>query len=219
MSTQKENKNEGVFVKAKDKYSDLKSSATCLIIVGIIGLIVMILDCMDMFPISLNANKSFIFYFTMIGLFVLFLIIGFITLNSAKKIKSQISDEESQTDTIITWAVENLSAEAIDRFCTDLSNGTLKLEKIDDDNEDENSEDSEDVNNDDADISENIDDSENNDDTEEETEFVEFDQLPDELKYLQRCDVIGNIIKKNFKIDDTSYISTIVEEIYPEIFD
>ncbi|MBQ6814922.1 MAG: hypothetical protein IJP13_05235 [Lachnospiraceae bacterium] len=193
MSNQNENKNEGVFVKAKDKYSDLKSSATCLIIVGIIGLIVMILDCMDMFPISLNANKSFIFYFTMIGLFVLFLIIGFITLNSAKKIKSQISDEESQTDTIITWAVENLSAEAIDRFCTDLSNGTLKLE--------------------------NIDDSENNDDMEEETEFVEFDELPDELKYLQRCDVIGNIIKKNFKIEDTSYISTIVEEIYPEIFD
>ena len=154
-----------VFVKAKDKYSDMKSSAFCLILVGILGLLVIICDYLNILPIRLNANKSFIFYFVMSALFLIFIIAGIYTTKSAKKIKETISDEESLTDTIVAWIMDNVTSEQIDK------------------------------------------------------DIEDFSELPDEVKYLSRSEAVGNIIKAQFDIQDEDYINSIIDEIYPEIFE
>ncbi len=154
-----------IFVKAKDKYSDMRSSAICLIGVGLIGVSVILLDYLNVFPIKLNANNSFIFYFAMTALFVIFIVSGIYTMVSAKKVKDSISDEESLTDTIVAWALDNITSEQIDN------------------------------------------------------ELDDFSELPDEVKYLSRAESLGKIIETQFDIHDEAYISTVVDEIYPELFE
>lgn len=154
-----------VFVKAKDKYSDMKSSAACLILVGLVGASVILLDYFDVLPFRLNAGKSFIFYFVMSALFIIFILSGIYTMIAAKKVKDSISDEESLTDTIVAWVMDNVTAEQIDN------------------------------------------------------EFDNFSELPDEVKYLSRAESLGKLIGAQFDIDDEDYISSVIDEIYPELFD
>lgn len=156
---------DNIFVKAKDKYSDMRSSAICLIVVGLIGASVILLDYLDIFPIKLNANNSFIFYFAMAALFIIFIVLGIYTIMSAKKIKDSISDEESLTDTIVAWALDNITSEQIDN------------------------------------------------------EFDNFSELPDEVKYLSRAESLGKLIETQFDIHDEAYINSVVDEIYPELFE
>lgn len=156
---------DNIFVKAKDKYSDMRSSAICLIVVGLIGASVILLDYLDIFPIKLNANNSFIFYFAMVALFIIFIVLGIYTIMSAKKIKDSISDEESLTDTIVAWALDNITSEQIDN------------------------------------------------------EFDNFSELPDEVKYLSRAESLGKLIETQFDIHDEAYINSVVDEIYPELFE
>lgn len=170
MDTNDTSQKSGVFVKARDKYSDMKSSAYCLVIAGIVGLLIVLLDYLNILPFKLNANNSILFYFAMITLFVIFLITGIYTFRSAKKVKDSISDEESQTEKIISWVKDNLTAEFIDEKCS-------------------------------------------------ESEDMDFDNSPDEAKYLSRFDIISMLIADNFEISDEAYLNSIVEEVYPELFD
>lgn len=189
------------FVKARDKYSDMKSSALCLFIISIIGLIVTILDCFDMLPIKINANNSWIFYFAMYTLYGIFFVTGIFTLKSAKKVKSAISDEESQTDTIIAWAMDNLTSEYIDSECSKKRAELIKKEQF---------------------ILDKLDEEEDSEEKDIKASFDKteaFEDIPEELKCFDREDVISEAIKSHFDIDDDAYIASIIEEIYPEIFE
>ena len=101
----------------------------------------------------------------MSALFLIFIIAGIYTTISAKKIKETISDEESLTDTIVAWIMDNVTSEQIDK------------------------------------------------------DIEDFSELPDEVKYLSRSEAVGNIIKAQFDIQDEDYINSIIDEIYPEIFE
>ena len=46
-----------------------------------------------------------------------------------------------------------------------------------------------------------------------------FEELPEELKCFEREELLATEIKEKFNIDDDSYISSIIEELYPEIFE
>ena len=176
----------GIYVKARDKYNDMKSSAFCLIFVGLIGLIVIVLDYTNLLPFKLNASKDLFFYIVMFALFAIFIIAGIFTIKSAKKINASIPDEESQTDSIITWAIENLTAEHIDNLCSAISSESL-----------------------------------NNDTLEGSPDEVydDFSKLPDEAKYLLRIEVMEKLILENSDTTDKTYIASIIDEIYPELFD
>lgn len=108
----------GKFKTASDKYNDLHSSSICLLFVGIFGLIYVILDYLKVLPFSFNGN--FMFYIVMGALFLIFTIVGIYTAISAKKVKETITDEETNTDSIITWALENLTATQLDASIEDL---------------------------------------------------------------------------------------------------
>ena len=102
------------FKTAKEKYDDLHSSYICLLFVGILGIIYVILDYLKVLPFSFNDNGNFMFYIVMGSLFSIFIIMGIVTLNNAKKVKASINDEENTTDKILAWAKNTLSAEEID---------------------------------------------------------------------------------------------------------
>ena len=153
------------FKKASDKYNDLHSSSICLLFVGILGIIYVILDYLKVLPFSFNSNGNFMFYIVMGSLFSIFVIMGIYTVISAKKVKETIADEESNTDSIITWAIENLTADKIDS----------SIEAI--------------------------------------------DECIDEEKYLLRTEKLENILINEFNLEDESYINSLIDEIYPELFE
>lgn len=194
-------KNAKTFVKARDKYSDMKSSALCLFIIAAIGLIITVLDCFDMLPVKLNANNSWIFYFAMFALYIIFFVTGIYTLHSAKKVKSTISDEESQTDTIIAWALDNLTAEYIDNKCAKKRAELMEKEEY-------------------ILAQKAAEDPEYNEEMTSHFERTEsFESLPEELKCFDREEILASEIKEKYSLDDDAYIASIIEEIYPEIFE
>lgn len=155
----------GTFKKASDKYNDLHSSSVCLLFVGVLGIIYVILDYLKVLPFTFNSNGNFMFYIVMGALFVIFIIMGLYTAKSAKKVKDSIADEESNTDSIVTWAIESLTDKIIDSTIEDI------------------------------------------------------DDCTDEEKYLLRAEALATLITNEFEIDDDSYINSLIEEIYPELFE
>ena len=99
------------------------------------------------------------------GLFGIFTIMGLYTAKSAKKVKDSIADEESNTDSIVTWAIENLTDKIIDSTIEDI------------------------------------------------------DDCTDEEKYLLRAEALSTLITNEFDVEDESYINSLIEEIYPELFE
>ena len=208
----------GRFTKARDKYADMRSSASSLLIVGILGVIYMIVDYLGILPFSLNANNNWVFTFTMAALFVTFIIAGLFTYKSASKLQKSIGTEESLTEDIKAW-MSALSPAEIDQKCEDKRKAAYDA-AIEDclDNSD---------NSDDSDIADNS----NIDDTDtpyEKTEidgeeydvvaFESFYDIADELKAFEREEVIIELTQAQFEDATPAHISYILEDVYDTIF-
>lgn len=99
------------YVKKEDKYNDLNSSAITFLCFGIIGLIIVLLNYLDIFTLPWLGN-SFSEIILMI-LFIAFIVLGISSFISANKIKQQIGDETSLTNSIHEWLTEHVSEEDI----------------------------------------------------------------------------------------------------------
>jgi hypothetical protein len=98
-----------VYIKASEKYNDLKFSASSFIFFAIVGFIITGLHIIG-FVEFLNSFSAVI----MGAIFSIFFIIGFITLAKAKKYKNEIGKEESQTDDIKQWMHEHFTNDYYD---------------------------------------------------------------------------------------------------------
>lgn len=98
-----------VYVKKKDKYSDLKFSGISFIVFGILGfglLALNILEYINMF----NKFSTLI----MAIVFFVFFVVGITSLLRAKKMKGIVSQEESVSDDVLDWIEENITDAYID---------------------------------------------------------------------------------------------------------
>ncbi len=98
-----------VYVKKKDKYSDLKFSGISFIVFGILGfglLLLNILEYVDMF----NKFSTLI----MAIVFAAFFIIGITSLLRARKMKNIVSQEEVISDDVLNWIDENITDKYIE---------------------------------------------------------------------------------------------------------
>lgn len=102
------------FVKSADKYADMKSSAYTLILVGILGFIIVTLDFTGILNLNLGGNIKWLYYPVMYLLFFAFLLIGFLSMRSARSIKSEIADEENFTSEVLNWMIQKYSSDDID---------------------------------------------------------------------------------------------------------
>ncbi len=97
-----------VYVKKKDKYSDLKFSGISFIVFGILGFALLAANMMEYIQLF---NK---FSTLVMGVvFAVFIVIGIISLIKAGRLKNLVSEEERTTDEVLNWIEKNITDEWI----------------------------------------------------------------------------------------------------------
>ncbi len=97
-----------VYVKKKDKYSDLKFSGISFIVFGILGFALLAANMMEYIQLF---NK---FSTLVMGVvFTVFIVIGIISLIKAGRLKNLVSEEERTTDEVLDWIEKNITDEWI----------------------------------------------------------------------------------------------------------
>ncbi len=110
LESEEESNDSAPFEQASVKSRDVKSSAYSLILVGLIGFALIGLQYAGIFGIELDPNTQWIFYLSMGALFLLFLILGFISLKKSSRFEKAAKEEDNLTDRInefITLNVDN----------------------------------------------------------------------------------------------------------------
>ncbi len=101
-----------VYVKKSDKFEDLHSTAVCFTVLGIAGLVFCVLNLAGIVKIYRNPVQLT----AMVIIFGIFLAIGISSYFRSKKVKEQISEEESLTGEINAWMEETLTKELLDKI-------------------------------------------------------------------------------------------------------
>ncbi len=94
------------------KAEENRSSAWVLLIVGILGMLVMVLGITGVLPF--NIGNPYMFYGVMSAVFILFIVMGVVSMRNAKLFEKKAESENSLVDTLLKWSEENLTAEKID---------------------------------------------------------------------------------------------------------
>lgn len=102
-----------VYRKNADKAEDNKSSAWTLLVVGTAGMVFMILGIMGLLP--LNIGNPYMFYGVMSAVFLLFIVMGGISMKNAKIFEKKAESENTLRQTLEKWCSESLDAAQIDK--------------------------------------------------------------------------------------------------------
>lgn len=102
------------FVKLSDKYNDIMSSASTMLIVGIIGILFMILLLTDIIPLPLNTSTAWLFDSVMGGIFIIFIISGIVSFMHAKQVKIDADEEDKLIGELLSWADVNITKDMLD---------------------------------------------------------------------------------------------------------
>ena len=94
------------------KAEENRSSAWVLLIVGVLGILVMALGIAGVLPF--NIGNPYMFYGVMSAVFILFIVMGVVSMRNAKLFEKKAESENSLVDTLLKWSEENLTAEKID---------------------------------------------------------------------------------------------------------
>lgn len=110
----------------EERYADMRSSAWTFLAVGGIGFVVMLLALMGILSFPFHDFALIV----MLLLFVAFLVIGFVSLKNAKKLKALASSEHELIERITDWYhSEGVQTEAITSLDTSLSEELFYLQK------------------------------------------------------------------------------------------
>lgn len=102
-----------VYQDKKAKAEDFKSSAYTLLLVGIIGIAALVLLELGVFGFRLASPQKYMTYGVMGALFVIFIVMGMMSLRSAKQYVVQAAAEDELTKRVKIWAQETLTAKSI----------------------------------------------------------------------------------------------------------
>lgn len=102
------------FTRLSDKYKDITSSASTMLIVGIIGVLFMILVLTDTINIPLNSSTAWLFDSVMGGVFIIFIIAGIVSFMHAKQVKTEADKEDALIEELLQWAKDNITKEMLD---------------------------------------------------------------------------------------------------------
>lgn len=98
-----------------DKAEDNRSSAYTLLFVGGVGLLLDVLVLMGVLPVYVNGGMSkYLVCGVMGAMFVLFLVLGGVSMKSSRILMIKAKSEDSLLAEITKWCEENLTAEQID---------------------------------------------------------------------------------------------------------
>ena len=104
----------GVYKDNAQKAADFKDSGYTLVGVGALGLLAVILSALGVIPIRMCGSAAFLSYGVMGAMFLIFLVVGIRSMQSAKTYRNKALTENSLKEQIMGWCRENLTAEKID---------------------------------------------------------------------------------------------------------
>lgn len=104
----------GIYQNSAERAEENRSSAYTLILVGGAGLLVMILGIIGIIPFHLSASSKYMVFGVMSALFLLFIVMGFVSMKSSKVFAKKAESENSLKTTMKKWCLENLNAEKLD---------------------------------------------------------------------------------------------------------
>ena len=105
------------YMNSAQKAEENRSSAWVLLIVGILGLLVLVLGGLGILP--LNIGNPYLFYGVMSALFLLLVVMGFVSMKSAKLFARTAESENSLKKTLLDWCKGNMKAAQIDAAIAD----------------------------------------------------------------------------------------------------
>ncbi len=105
----------GVYQDSAERAEENRSSAWTLLFVGGIGLVVMILGIMGVLPFQLSGTNKYMVYGIMSALFMLFIVMGIISMKNSLVFTKKAQSENSLRMTMLNWCKESLNAEVIDK--------------------------------------------------------------------------------------------------------
>lgn len=127
--TKRLTKSSPIYVKKEDKYKDTLSSAYTLLFVGFGGLVLLLLVITDIIDLNLAAPGKYVTYSGIAILLIVFVIIGFSSLKSSKKLAKEAESENDLTKDILQWTNKNITIELMDNGITEDMQEELKYFK------------------------------------------------------------------------------------------
>ena len=119
------------YVEPKARAKDYKSSALTLLIVGFAGLIVLALMYFDIIRVPLSSFSKILVTVVMGIMFAGFIVMGFVSMKSYRKLKNLTGEIEEKQDEIREWAKEHFNAEGIDAALEECSEDEKYFLRID----------------------------------------------------------------------------------------
>lgn len=147
------------------KAEENKSSAYTLLFVGIIGSILVFCGIFGILPIRLGATSKYMLYGIMGVMFLLFIVMGLISMKSYHVFTKKAESENTIRDSIKKWCKETINAEELDNEL-----------------------------------------------------FSDGEDLPEEEKYFKRTALLKNKISNQFLNLDESFLDSLADELYEDIF-
>lgn len=121
----------GVYENSAKKAEENRSSGYMLMIVGGIGLVAIILIFLDIIVLPVAMMNKYMICGVMGGLFVLFFVMGIMSMKSSKVLEKKAESEDNLTNEMKKWCEGNLTAEIVDKdlFCEEESAEEIKYFK------------------------------------------------------------------------------------------
>ena len=114
----------GVYVESSKKAQEFKSGGLSLLITGGIGLIFILLVLFNVIELHLNIFSKYLILGVMGTMFILFLVMGFLSVKSYKKFEMKAAEEDHLTKNLASWCKDNLKQDMID---SDIEGGSEEL--------------------------------------------------------------------------------------------
>lgn len=102
----------------EERANENRSSGRMLVGVGIVGLVCVLLAACNILPVPIQGNRMMLFGVTGI-LFLIFFVLGILSLKSAAIYAEQAAADKRLTETIKAWCDGNITAEGIDAEIAD----------------------------------------------------------------------------------------------------
>lgn len=104
----------GLYIESSKKAQDFKSGGLSLLFVGGLGFICIILMLLGVIPLHMNLFSKYLTIGVMGALFLLFIVMGFLSVKSYKNYEVKASEEDTLTRNLTSWVKENLYKDIID---------------------------------------------------------------------------------------------------------
>ena len=119
-----------VYENSAAKAEDNKSSAYLLLLFGVVGMIVMILGIAGVLPLKLSGTSQYMTYGIMSTLFLLFIVMGMVSMKSYRIFAKRAESEQSLRSTMEKWCRSNFVSEELDNELFIQENGSVSEEAM-----------------------------------------------------------------------------------------